>query len=87
MESGLSSGTVIFPDRFAGIKSPPGTLIARHIVQHFMEIIPGVHQVDGVNGNCYVIANKRLVIIDAGIPGSGKTILAYIRNTLHREPS
>jgi glyoxylase-like metal-dependent hydrolase (beta-lactamase superfamily II) len=52
-----------------------------------MEIVPGIHQVDGVNGNCYIIAGERLVIIDAGIPGSGKTILAYVRNTLHREPS
>ena len=52
-----------------------------------MEIIPGIHQVDGVNGNAYIIARDRLVIIDAGIPGSGKTILSYIHNTLHREPS
>jgi glyoxylase-like metal-dependent hydrolase (beta-lactamase superfamily II) len=52
-----------------------------------MEIIPGIHQVDGVNGNCYILAREGLVVIDAGIPGSGKTILAYIRNTLHREPT
>ena len=52
-----------------------------------MEIIPGIHQVDGVNGNAYIIVRDRLVIIDAGIPGSGKTIISYIRNTLHREPS
>ena len=52
-----------------------------------MEINPGIHQVDGVNGNAYVIARDRLVIIDSGIMGSGKKILAYIRDTLHREPS
>jgi hydroxyacylglutathione hydrolase len=52
-----------------------------------MEIIPGIHQVDGVNGNAHIIARKGLVIIDTGIPGSGKSILSYIRNTLHREPS
>jgi len=52
-----------------------------------MEIIPGIHQVDGVNGNSYIIARKGLVIIDTGIPGSGKKILSYIRDTLHREPS
>jgi glyoxylase-like metal-dependent hydrolase (beta-lactamase superfamily II) len=52
-----------------------------------MEIIPGIHQVDGVNGNAYIIARDRLVVIDTGIPGSGKTILSYIQNTLHREPS
>jgi glyoxylase-like metal-dependent hydrolase (beta-lactamase superfamily II) len=52
-----------------------------------MEIIPGIHQVDGVNGNAYVIIRDKLVVIDAGIPGSGKTILSYIRDTLHREPA
>jgi glyoxylase-like metal-dependent hydrolase (beta-lactamase superfamily II) len=50
-----------------------------------MEIIKGIHQVDGVNGNAYIIIRDRLIIIDAGIPGSGKTILSYIRDTLHRE--
>jgi hydroxyacylglutathione hydrolase len=52
-----------------------------------MEILPGIHQVDGVSGNCYVITRNGLVVIDAGIPGSGKKILSYIRDTLHREPS
>jgi hydroxyacylglutathione hydrolase len=52
-----------------------------------MEIIPDIHQVDGVNGNAYIIARYRLIVIDTGIPGSGKTILSYIRNTLHRDPA
>jgi glyoxylase-like metal-dependent hydrolase (beta-lactamase superfamily II) len=52
-----------------------------------MEIVPGVHMVDGVNGNAYVLVRKGLVVIDTGIPGSGKMILSYIRDTLHREPS
>jgi glyoxylase-like metal-dependent hydrolase (beta-lactamase superfamily II) len=52
-----------------------------------MEIVPGIHQVDGINGNAYVIVRKGIVVIDAGIPGSGKKILSYIRDTLHREPS
>lgn len=52
-----------------------------------MEIIPGIHQVDGVNGNAYIIIRDGLVIIDTGIPGSGKTILTYIRDTLHRKPA
>jgi len=51
-----------------------------------MEIIPGIHQVDRVNGNAYILIRDRLVIIDTGIPGSGKTILSYIRDTLHRKP-
>jgi glyoxylase-like metal-dependent hydrolase (beta-lactamase superfamily II) len=52
-----------------------------------MEILPGIHQVDGVNGNSYIIDRNGLTVIDTGIPGSGKTILSYIRDTLHREPS
>jgi glyoxylase-like metal-dependent hydrolase (beta-lactamase superfamily II) len=52
-----------------------------------MEIVPGIHQVDGINGNVYIIVRKGLVVMDTGIPGSGKKILSYIRDTLHREPS
>jgi glyoxylase-like metal-dependent hydrolase (beta-lactamase superfamily II) len=52
-----------------------------------MEIIPGIHQVDRVNGNSYLIAHGDIVVIDTGIPGSGRKILSYIRNVLHREPS
>lgn len=52
-----------------------------------MEIIPDIHQVDSVNGNCYIIARGELTLIDTGINGSGPMILSYIRNTLHREPS
>lgn len=52
-----------------------------------MEIVPGIHQVDGINGNAYIIVRRGLVVIDTGIPGSGKKILSYIRDTLHREPS
>jgi glyoxylase-like metal-dependent hydrolase (beta-lactamase superfamily II) len=51
-----------------------------------MEIIPGIHQVDGVNGNSYILVRDGLTVIDTGIPGSGKKILAYIRETLHRDP-
>jgi len=52
-----------------------------------MEIIPGIHQVDAVIGNSYLIARDDIVVIDTGLPGSGKKILSYIRNILHREPS
>jgi glyoxylase-like metal-dependent hydrolase (beta-lactamase superfamily II) len=53
-----------------------------------MEIITGIHQVDGVNGNCYILVRDGLTVIDTGLPaGSGKKILAYIRNTLYREPA
>ena len=52
-----------------------------------MEIVRNIHQVDGVNGNSYIIARDRLTIIDTGLPGSGKKILLYITGTLHRDPS
>jgi glyoxylase-like metal-dependent hydrolase (beta-lactamase superfamily II) len=52
-----------------------------------MEIVPGIHQVDGVNANCYILVREGLTVIDTGIPtGSGKKILTYIRETLHRDP-
>jgi len=53
-----------------------------------MEIITGIHQVDGVNGNCYILVHDGITVIDTGLPhGSGKKILAYIRDTLYREPT
>jgi glyoxylase-like metal-dependent hydrolase (beta-lactamase superfamily II) len=51
-----------------------------------MEILPGIHQVDGVSGNSYIIVRDWLTVIDTGLPGSGKKILGYIREKLHREP-
>ena len=52
-----------------------------------MEIIPGIHQVDGVNGNCYIIVRDKLILIDTGLPRSSKKILSYIQDTLKRKPS
>jgi glyoxylase-like metal-dependent hydrolase (beta-lactamase superfamily II) len=52
-----------------------------------MEIIPGVHQVDGVRGNCYIIVGDGLVLIDTGLPGNAKKILEYVHNTLGGIPS
>jgi hydroxyacylglutathione hydrolase len=43
-----------------------------------MEIVPGIHRVDGVNGNCYVIDDRELTVIDTGMPNNAKNILAYI---------
>jgi hydroxyacylglutathione hydrolase len=51
-----------------------------------MEIVPGIHQVDGVNGNAYIFVRNGLTVIDTGISGSGHKILTYIRESLHREP-
>jgi glyoxylase-like metal-dependent hydrolase (beta-lactamase superfamily II) len=52
-----------------------------------MEIVPGIHQVDGVNGNCYVIIGDGLILIDTGLPRNSKKILTYIQDTLKRKPS
>jgi hydroxyacylglutathione hydrolase len=52
-----------------------------------MEIVSGIHQVDGVNGNCYVMVRDGLTLIDTGLPGNGKKITAYIQGTLKRSPS
>ena len=53
-----------------------------------MEIITGIHQVDGINGNCYILVRDGLTVIDTGVPaGSGKKILSYIQNTMFREPA
>jgi glyoxylase-like metal-dependent hydrolase (beta-lactamase superfamily II) len=52
-----------------------------------MEIIPNVHQVPGVIANAYLIVDPDgLTLIDAGLPGSAKKILAFIKN-LGRQPS
>jgi hypothetical protein len=37
-----------------------------------MEILPGIHQIDGVNGNCYILAGDGLTLIDTGLPGAGR---------------
>ncbi|MDD1673267.1 MAG: MBL fold metallo-hydrolase [Methanomicrobiales archaeon] len=52
-----------------------------------MEIVPGIHQVDNVNGNCYVIARDGLILIDTGLPNNSKKIITYIQGTLKRKPS
>jgi hydroxyacylglutathione hydrolase len=52
-----------------------------------MEIVPHIHQVDGINANCYIIARDLLTVIDTGLPRSGPKILAYIRDVMHRDPA
>ncbi|PKL59760.1 MAG: MBL fold metallo-hydrolase [Methanomicrobiales archaeon HGW-Methanomicrobiales-4] len=51
-----------------------------------MEILHGVHQIPGVQGNCYLLDRDGLVLIDSGLPRSSKKILSYIRDTMHRDP-
>ncbi|MDD1672273.1 MAG: MBL fold metallo-hydrolase [Methanomicrobiales archaeon] len=52
-----------------------------------MEITPRVHQVEGTDGNCYIVIRDGLILIDTGMPGNSRRILSYIRETLKREPS
>jgi hydroxyacylglutathione hydrolase len=45
-----------------------------------MEIIPGIHRIDGVRGaNAYlVIGEDETLVIDTGMPGNAKRITAYV---------
>jgi glyoxylase-like metal-dependent hydrolase (beta-lactamase superfamily II) len=45
-----------------------------------MEIVSGIHLVDGVRGaNCYLIIGKSTVmVVDTGMPGNGRKIVDYI---------
>ena len=51
-----------------------------------MEIVPGVHLIEGINAHCYLIDGPELVLIDTGMPRKTKKILRYITDTLHRSP-
>ena len=46
-----------------------------------MEIIPGVHKIDGVTGaNCYLVTSgQEMVLIDAGMRGSSKILANYLK--------
>jgi hydroxyacylglutathione hydrolase len=52
-----------------------------------MEIVRGVHQVDGIIGNSYIINGKKMVVIDTGLPGNSRKIINYIRVALKRSPN
>lgn len=52
-----------------------------------MKIVKGVHQVDGVNGNVYLVEDDaKLTLIDTGLPRSSGKIIKYIKQ-LGYEPS
>jgi glyoxylase-like metal-dependent hydrolase (beta-lactamase superfamily II) len=53
-----------------------------------MEIIPGVHKIDGVSGaNSYLVTSlPEIVLIDTGMRGSGKKISAYLKQ-LGKQPA
>jgi len=52
-----------------------------------MEIVPGIHQVDGVNANCFIIVRDGLTLIDTGMPRNSAKIVTYIQDVLKRKPS
>lgn len=52
-----------------------------------MEIVPGVHIIEGVSANSYLIDEAEMTLIDTGFPGNTKKILQYITDNLHRTPT
>ena len=46
-----------------------------------MEIIPGVHKIDGVTGaNCYLVTSgQEMILVDAGMRGSSKKVEIYLK--------
>jgi glyoxylase-like metal-dependent hydrolase (beta-lactamase superfamily II) len=53
------------------------------------EILPGVHQIGGVNANSYLIqeSDGSLILIDAGMSTGGKKILEHVKTNLSKQPS
>jgi len=53
-----------------------------------MEIIPGIHRIDGVRGaNAYLVVDEGgTIIIDTGMPGNAKRIAAYVQ-VLRKSPA
>ena len=52
-----------------------------------MKIVEGVHQVDGVNCNVYLVEDgNNLILIDTGLPRSSKKIIKYTKS-LGRKPT
>jgi len=55
-----------------------------------MEIIEGIHRVDEASSNLahsnvYLVINEKdLVVVDTGMPGNAKKIVAYIQKIGHQ---
>ena len=48
-----------------------------------MEIVSGIHKVDGVRvANCYLVnSTSGLLLVDTGMPGNARKIISYIKKT------
>jgi glyoxylase-like metal-dependent hydrolase (beta-lactamase superfamily II) len=49
-----------------------------------LEVVPGIHRIDGVNANCYLVVDKELILVDTGLPRGANKVLRYITDDLHR---
>jgi len=52
-----------------------------------MEIVPGIHLIEGITAHCYIVDGPELTLIDTGMPRKTKKILRYITDTLERAPT
>ena len=52
-----------------------------------MEIVLGIHWIEGITAHCYIVVDKELTLIDTGMPHKTKKILRYITDKLQRTPS
>jgi glyoxylase-like metal-dependent hydrolase (beta-lactamase superfamily II) len=52
-----------------------------------MEIVSGVHWIEGIIGHCYLVVDDEITLIDTGLPRNMKKIIRYITEKLHRNPS
>ena len=51
-----------------------------------MEIAPGVHRIEGVNGsNAVLLADEQMAVVDTGTSGNGDAIVSYMKQ-LGRSP-
>ncbi|MGB9718715.1 MAG: MBL fold metallo-hydrolase [Thermoproteota archaeon] len=51
-------------------------------------MLPGVHWVEGVNANPYLLTrvDEKIVLVDTGMPGDAKKILEYLSTKMSKEP-
>jgi glyoxylase-like metal-dependent hydrolase (beta-lactamase superfamily II) len=47
-----------------------------------MELLPDVHQIDGVKANSYLILDDEITLIDTGLPGNTGKIINYLENNI-----